>query len=45
MNGDIEQKLQKVEYWMQDRMKGVKTIMGGDFNARPSRKWRDSGKR
>lgn len=34
INGDIEQKLQKVEQWMEDREEGVKTIRRGDFNAR-----------
>lgn len=29
MNGDIEQKLRKMERWMKDKAKGVKTIMGG----------------
>lgn len=34
VNGDIEQKLQKVEHWMEDKEQKVKTIIERDFNAR-----------
>lgn len=34
VNGDIEQKLQKVGRWMEEKEQRVRTIVGGDFNAR-----------
>lgn len=33
VNRHIEQKLRKVEHWMEDK-EGLRTIIGGDFNAR-----------
>lgn len=40
MNGDIEQKLQKMGHWIEDKDQGVKTIIREDFNA----KTREEGK-
>lgn len=34
VNGNVEQKLRKVEHWMKNKVEGVKIIIGGDFNAR-----------
>lgn len=34
LNRHIEQKLRKVEHWMEDKEEGLRTIIGGDFNAR-----------
>lgn len=35
MSGDIKRKLRKAEHWMEDKGEGgVKTLLGGDFNAR-----------
>lgn len=34
VSGDIEKKLREVEQWLEDKEKGVKIILGGDFNAR-----------
>lgn len=38
VNRNIEQKLQKVWHWTEDKEQGVKTIIGGDFNARTGEK-------
>lgn len=38
VNGDIEQKLRKVEHWTEDKENGVKTIIRRDFNARTGKK-------
>lgn len=38
VNGDIEQKLRKVEHWIEDKEDGVKTIIGRDFNAKTGKK-------
>lgn len=38
VNGDIEQKLRKVEHWMEDKENGVKTIIGRNFNARTKKR-------
>ncbi|XP_011884026.1 PREDICTED: golgin subfamily A member 6-like protein 22, partial [Vollenhovia emeryi] len=34
VNGDMERKLSILEGWMEQKEEGVKTIIGGDFNAR-----------
>jgi len=34
VNRDLERKLEELKEWMDEREKGVKTIIGGDFNAR-----------
>lgn len=34
MSGDIERKLRDVEHWIENKRKGVKTILRRDFNAR-----------
>lgn len=37
VNGDIEKKLEGLKKWMESREEGVRTIFGGDFNARTGR--------
>ncbi|EZA49489.1 hypothetical protein X777_12283 [Ooceraea biroi] len=34
VNGDIEEKLERLEEWVEGKEEGVKTIIGRDFNAR-----------
>ncbi|XP_011859464.1 PREDICTED: uncharacterized protein LOC105556959 [Vollenhovia emeryi] len=34
VNGDMEKKLSILEGWMEQKEEGVRTIIGGDFNAR-----------
>jgi len=33
----MEKKLKELKEWMEEREEGVKTIIGGDFNARTGR--------
>lgn len=33
-NGDLEKKLEHMQGWMGERKAGLKTVLGGDFNAR-----------
>lgn len=33
VNGDMERKLEELREWMEEKDKGMKTIIGGDFNA------------
>lgn len=34
VNGDMERKLEELREWMEEEGSGIKTIIGGDFNAR-----------
>lgn len=34
MNGDLREKWEKLEGWAEGNNKGVKVIIGGDFNVR-----------
>jgi len=36
-SGGIERMLQKLEFWIEEKEEGIKTIVGGDFNARTGR--------
>lgn len=38
MSGNIEQKLRKVERWMEDKAEEIKTIKRRNFNARTGEK-------
>lgn len=38
VNGDMEKKLQSLRVWMEEKEKGILTIIGGDFNARTGEK-------
>lgn len=37
VNGDMEEKLEGIREWVEERGSGVKTLIGGDFNARTGR--------
>lgn len=37
VNGDLEEKMNQLREWMEDRVEGVKMLIGGDFNARIGR--------
>lgn len=34
VNGDMEKELEKLKGWIEEKEEGIKTIIGGDFNAR-----------
>lgn len=34
VNGDMKEKMESLKDWMEEREEGVRTIIGGDFNAR-----------
>jgi len=34
VNADLEKKMMRLREWMEEREKGVKVMIGGDFNAR-----------
>jgi len=40
-SGGIERMLQKLEFWIEEKEEGIKTIVGGDFNARTA--WEGGG--
>lgn len=37
VNGDLEEKTRQLREWMEEREKGVRGLIGGDFNARTGR--------
>lgn len=47
VNSDMERKREDLKDWMDEKDKGIKTIIGGDFNARMATKgkWEDLEKR
>lgn len=34
MNKDLEEKMEKLREWREDREEGMRVLIGGDFNAR-----------
>jgi len=38
VNGNMEEKLERLEEWMEDKEERERSIIGGDFNARTGNK-------
>lgn len=45
VNKDLQRKVEKMKEWTEERKDGVRTVIGGDFNARTGRGERGMGRR